>query len=402
MIINIFKNNNAIIKYITNNISINLLLKIDKSKHFEINLLYYENKYKEDIINNEINKKLNSNNTIESIFLNDNKNIIEIVKDSYSNWRFDNTFCVFKSFNNFYYLIYANQQKSIISYDLINNKRINEIKKAHGKFISNFRHYLDKRNKRDLILSISCEDCNLKLWNIYNFECLLNLTNIYISPFLNSVCFLNYDNNNYILTSNCNWSGISGPIKIFDFNGNKIKEINNSNDNTLFIDTYYDSKLSKIYILTANKDYVKSYDYSKNIIYHKYDDNDYECHRSIIIYENDNIMKLVESSQDGQIRIWDFHSGVLLKKIYIYIDDLIGICLYKNKYLFVGCIDGEMKLIELNKGIIIKNLKYNDNDIITIKKIFHPTYGECLIVQNILNGQIMLLMIKNILSDETI
>ena len=33
-------------------------------------------------------------------------------------------------------------------------------------------------------------------------------------------------------------------IKVFDFNGKKIKEMNDSKDNTVFIDSYYDNKIS--------------------------------------------------------------------------------------------------------------------------------------------------------------
>ena len=94
--------------------------------------------------------------------------------------------------------------------------------------------------------------------------------------------------------------------------------------------------------------------------------------------------------------------NIIKNNKYIYERDLIGICLYNNKYLFVGCENGDMKLIELNKGEIIKNIKYNNNDIITIKKIIHPQYGECLIIQNILDGQIIIFKIKNIFSEETI
>ena len=188
--------------------------------------------------------------------------------------------------------------------------------------------------------------------------------------------------------------------KKFDFNGKAIDEIKNSIDRTLFIDTYYDSKSSKIYILTANNNNVKSYDYKKNAIYHKYEDiNNDKCHRSIIIYENDKLTNLVESSMDGNIRIWDFHSGILLKKIYVNNNDLIGIYLYNSKYLFVGCEEGNMKLIELNEGKIIKNFEDNVRlgYVICIKKINHPAYGECLITQNINSGKIRLWIIKNIL-----
>ena len=56
----------------------------------------------------------------------------------------DNTFIVFKSINNIYYLIYYTQEKSIISYNLITYQKINEIKNQDA---TNFRHYLDKKIK---------------------------------------------------------------------------------------------------------------------------------------------------------------------------------------------------------------------------------------------------------------
>ena len=49
---------------------------------------------------------------------------------------------MFKSINTFdiLYLIYTNENKSILFFDLINNKKIIEIKNAHNKFITNFRY----------------------------------------------------------------------------------------------------------------------------------------------------------------------------------------------------------------------------------------------------------------------
>ena len=88
--------------------------------------------------------------------------------------------------------------------------------------------------------------------------------------------------------------------------------------------------------------------------------------------------------------IWNFHSAELLNKIIVIkrFDSLRGICLWNNNYLFVGCEDNTIKLIDLKKGIIIKNLKENKNDVISIKKIVHPLYGECLISQGFEDDQI--------------
>ena len=102
-------------------------------------------------------------------FLSDPKDLqssFNLTKDSYATCLFDNSFCIFKSINNILYLIYANDNKSMVSYDLNNMKKVNEVKKPHNDYISYLRHYLDKINKRDLLMTISCYENHLKIWNI--------------------------------------------------------------------------------------------------------------------------------------------------------------------------------------------------------------------------------------------
>ena len=109
---------------------------------------------------------------------------------------------------------------------------------------------------------------------------MLNLNNIdafYSNKYgykLKSACFLTDKNQNYVIVSDCSsymYNSQSGPIKIFDLNGNLIKEIKDSTDhNTLFIDTYFDEKGPNNYIITANCGFIEAYDYTNDKIYHKY------------------------------------------------------------------------------------------------------------------------------------
>ena len=50
--------------------------------------------------------------------------------------------------------------------------------------------------------------------------------------------------------------------------------------------------------------------------------------------------------------------------------------------LFIGCDDKTIKLIELKNGLIVKIFTGHNNEVITVKKIKHPYYGEILISQN--------------------
>ena len=319
--------------------------------------------------------------------------LTDIDKDSYALFGLDNTFCIFNSINNILYIIYTNINYSIISYNLIQNKKINEIKNAHNEDITNFRHYLDNNNKIDLILSLSSVDNNIKIWNTNNWLCIINIKNINNDGILKSSCFL-YDNNQiYIITSNSNTNNyaILEPIKIFDLNGNKIKEIKDSNDDTIFIDTYFNNN----YIITGNNGYIKSYNYNENNIYMKYEDyKNYTDHSSIIIQEDGGIIKMIESCGDGNIRIWNFHSGELLKKIKISNGYLYGICLWNKDKIFVGCRDKKIKLVDLKNGIIQKEIEGHNKDVLTIKNIIHPQLGECLISQGKYDSQIKLWIIK--------
>ena len=402
---NIFEKNQVIIDNIIYNKEIKLIFKINNNSFkngIDIILSYDENN--KNYIINEINKLKNDiknikieNNKLKKEIDNLKANNIksknikllsDIKNDTFACTNLDNIFSVFKSINDIFYLIYCNKNNSIISYDIVKQKIITEIKNTHNKNISNLRHYLDKKNKNDLLMSISFRDNNIKIWNVKNWECILDLPQVNNNGFLDSACFLNEYNQTYIITSNCYWGGYSEQIKVFDFQGNKIKEINNSNDKTYFIDSFFDNITMKNYIITGNENYVKAYDYNKNELYYKYYDNDNRGHFSINVIYDGNILKLIESCFDGNIRIWNFHYCILLNKIKISNSALFGISLLNNNQLLVGCEDKTIKLIDLKNSIIIQNLNNHNKWVVSIKKINHPKLGDLIISQGYDNDHI--------------
>lgn len=363
----------------------NYLPTFQKNESYHIINHKSEISEKNELIDNSIQNKN------EKIF----KLLATLTKDSYSDYILDNTFALFTSIDDIIYLIYTNKFRSIISYNVLDNKKVNEIKKAHTRDITNFRHFFDKIKKRDLLISISLSDNNLKLWNINNYECLFNFENVNKSGKLFSSCLFNDNDATFIITS-CAY-GNNESIKIFDLNCNIVKEINNSKDSTFFIDIYYDYITSKMYIITGNNGYIKSYDYNENQEYHKYNDNDNKRHCSIVIHNKENIIKIIESSFDGNIRIWNFHSGELLNKIKICDNDwLLGINLWDEEHLLVGCGDKTIKAINLRKGVIISKSNNFKSKIVCLKKLIHPLYGGCLIIQGYENEQIKIFIKENI------
>ena len=322
----------------------------------------------------------------------------EISNNCYAHFALENTFILVNSISDIPYIIYSTKSKSIISQNAINFQIICEIKNAHEDYITNFRHFLDDKNKKDIIMSISAENNNIKLWDLNNWNCLKDLKNINQHGSLFSACFYwdIMEEKNIIITSNDNYSN-SENIKLFDFDGNKIKEINNSNHRTYLIDIFYDDYNKKYFIVTGNELGVISYDIEDNKIYNKYlekcDDIFLNDHNSFVVTKDINITKIIESCEDGCIRIWDFHSSKLLNKINICDNKLYGICLWNKDYLFVGCDDNTLKLIDLKKNFVINNIK-TEGFVINIRKIDNIKYKYCLITQDWRN-QIKIWKIKN-------
>ena len=397
---------------------------LNESYNFLINIFEQKNVCIDEIKENEsiklsLNKEekkleiiLTKNKKNENKFYNKNKNKISDPKNlsyfcdlpicPYSLRDFDNSFTAFISVYVILYLIYTDDNKSIIAYNIENKKVITEIKNAHNSYINNMRHYVDKDNKRDLIISISCVDNNIKLWNVNDWSCIINLENIYFNSKIISACLLFDNNHHFIISSNFNHYFIPEKCKVFDFKGNKIEEIiepNNINDFIYFMDSYYDRQLNKNYIITCNVGYIKSYDYKLHKIYHIYYDNEDEdnIHSSAIIYKKEEMVKLIDSSYDGNIRIRNFHSGQLLNKIKVTSNNykLYGLCLWNDDNIIVGCENYSVIIIDINREKIIRELIKHNNSVLTVKIIDHPKFGKCLLSQGCFYDGIKLWINRN-------
>ena len=327
-----------------------------------------------NIKNNNEEEKTNNNTQLF-----DSSNILNITR-AYTRWGLDNTFTVIK-FEGISYLIYATINKSIISYNINDEKISIEIKNAHQDDITNFRHYHKQNTNKIIIMSVEGFEKNIKLWDFKNWNCILNLSSIYRSGLIFSSCFLEVNNKNYIITSS---SSENEEIKIFDFSGIFIRSLNDSKEKTLFIDNLFLKKNDKLYIISGNDGNVKSYNYNDNKLYHTYYDHADSWHCSIkTLYEGDRV-KLIDSCwKDDYIRIWDFNEGLLLNKIRTNGTNIKCIYIYNENIIFVGCYDQSIRLIDIKNEKIIKTFLGHKNWVCSINKVEHPKYGECLISQGL-------------------
>jgi WD40 repeat protein len=309
-----------------------------------------------------------------------------------------NPYCnyvIFTSINNILYLVYASGDFSITCYDLNNNLKINEIKNCHSKNILSLEHIYDKENKKNLILSLS-NDNNIKLWDIDNLECILNIKGkieayeVFKYEVLSSCCFFQDKNKTYIVMSR----QCDEMIEIYDIKGNIIKKFGDSWLQKK-ICPFYDKYLDKGYIISLKLGKLISYDFISGEIFRTYDKIEKFKHilnyHSILIICEKDLTRLI--AIDGWcVNIWNFYSGQNIKKINIYFGKYSyskNVCLWNNKCLLMiynpsyvsdaGKENNSIFLVDLEKGTIKKNIiTFKKFYLFFISRLIHPIYGECL------------------------
>ena len=192
----------------------------------------------------------------------------------------------------------------IVFYDIINEQIKFQIKNPHSDSIEDIKYIFDKRNKRDLILSISLS--TIKIWNFKNMQKLYEIQKEYKdNNYYNIINILN--NDDYIHIN----EAISGSnIITYNIDGQKINTIKN-NQIIHNIESFIDYNVKKSYIIVNYNDCLASYEHDNNNkkYMNYYHDTYNEIFKIIINKEEKNIKLIGLGLNYPFIIIWDFHSG---------------------------------------------------------------------------------------------
>ncbi len=172
-------------------------------------------------------------------------------------------FCLIKSLNNIFYIVYISDSINIIFYDLKNEQLISIIKDAHSNNIDINKYFQDKKNKRDILLTSSSDA--VKLWNLNNLENFCSFDFSEKSNLkINQSCFLHFNNDINIVIKLTKLDKTEEFIQIYNLKKEKIKEIKDKNteDTSYFFDCYCHNNIS--YLISCNKNPIKVYNYNKN------------------------------------------------------------------------------------------------------------------------------------------
>ena len=247
------------------------------------------------------------------------------------------------------YIDSNSENKSILFYDINNNKEIKKINKAHNQGIHSIKYY--EYSLYDIILSASYND-DLKIWNYNECSNILTISNIFndLNYGVYSSCIIFDENISHVFCV-----GQYNYIKVYDAKGNIYKNIGNNNEYRRYIDICELNE--KRYIISGGTKGITVFNYPDLTEYFCFvENNDSNYHNYAKIIKINEIYNLIDVGDFKFIKIWDFMNKTLIAKISSNIHSgLCGFTTLNNKYLIIGCRDGSIKEFDLENRILITN-----------------------------------------------
>ena len=199
---------------------------------------------------------------------------------------------------------------------------------------------------------------DVKLWNYNEGLNILTINNktTYSSTLL-------FENNSFYVIC----LGYKNYIKIYDSSGNFYKNLGTNDECRYFIEI--DEINENKYIISGGNNGVNVFNYTLFSNYFCFkEDNDTSCHNYAKIIKNNNNYHIIDAGTSNKIRIWDFNSKNLIKCITSNNEQRLGgFILINNIYLIVGSFDQEIKILDINNGILINKIKKHSSPVVGLK-----------------------------------
>ena len=276
------------------------------------------------------------------------------------------------------YLV-SRESKILVIYLLLKNKKISSLA-GHIGSIYIIKYFINNKNKNEYLISGDSFGF-LIIWDItnnYNQKYIIKTE--YNSYVYGLLFFPNNLNNNYIITASVKNDQNS---KIFSFeNKELIREIYFTSNREIYYilpwynktkNQYFIIQLSSISIIISNL----LIEAPNSYLINEPEGN----HYSGFIYSKDDSDYLCCSSSNGTVNIWDLYTQKIFKVINIAkCERLYNVIQWNDRYCIIAGSLGSLVIIDLINYKVISIIRDKDeNDIICVKKIKHPKYGETLL-----------------------
>ena len=316
-------------------------------------------------------------------------------------------FEIFVSYkDNKEYLVSSNfENKNLNIIDLKENKIIKYLS-GHKAQITTIRYFMNNKNNNEYLISGGIDKLVI-LWDITNDYKSIKIETKYLDAIYSCLLVFPKINEGYLITStyfvseNVNNSA----TKIYNIynlkNEINYKYIENSNNYSVFyLLSWYNNKDNNYYIIQFSFEKLIVSNLLNGSLYNEFNTGNQTDYRSGIIYNIKNIDYLFASSVNGFIYIYDLYQKNLYGTINCNTQNLGHMIKWNTKYIIVADLHNNSFIIIDIEDI---NTNVNNNDkikcgtnLISIKKIKHPLYGESLFIAG--NDNIIRLwsIVKNI------
>ena len=342
-------------------------MKDDKSKLMNI-LVEIKNKEYFEKINYEFKKNPNIK-YISNISDNKNGSLI---------------FDVFISFKDSKEYIIVKNKNDIDIYLLLDYKKIVSLK-GHNTDIVIAKYYMNNKDYKDYLISTDYMKIVI-IWDIKNNYNILQRIQTYYKELIYNCLLIfphNKDDNFISLCSSAIEYYYLSVLKIFSLNkGIIVKESKNPLMIKNFcILSWYNKNNDEYYIIKIDYGRVQISSLLENEIYSTFITENEGIHYDGLIYNKNDKDYLCVSSFNGYLDIQDLYDKILYKSIYIQNCKLNKIIKWNDKYIIITDYENNsFKIIDIenNKAISSINCLHTEN-ILCIKKIYHPIYGESIL-----------------------
>ena len=307
----------------------------------------------------------------------------EIFKKNFYN----NRTCIFVSHDDDnVYVAFGENSLNLIGYDINEDEKFTIYEKLYENFFDSCRHFYDKENERDLIITASL-DCHVKVIHFKRekSEKIIDLNfQANEKVIINTACFLN----GIILVPFS--SSTKGTIKFYNMEEEYISELEQNVGFILGLSIYYEEKNQINYILIANCKGILSYNMEmssiNSFIQKMAKEEKEECcfGEAYIVRKGKNLLLLAPCFSFQTLFIWDFIKEDLIQK-FATPSGISDICLQSNNYIFAA-LDKSTKdnfaLIDIGKREIVKSFKKDINFGCAEIKVLKYASGNYLITTN--------------------
>ena len=268
-------------------------------------------------------------------------------------------------------------------FTLLDYKKVKSLK-GHNAGIVAVKYFFNNKDYKEYFISTDYNKIVI-IWDISNdYNILLQINTPYKELIFNCLLIFphNKEDNYMAVCANMMGSNYLSILKIFSLNtGNIVKESQNplmvKNFNIL---SWYNKNNDEYYIVKLDYGRVQINNLLDNEIYSTFVSQNNDIYYDGIIYNKNKIDYLCTVSNNGNVDIWDLFNIQKYKNIYIKNCKLNHILSWNDKYFI--CTDyhnNSFKLINMENNKVISNIKINTENILCLKKINHPIYGESLL-----------------------